>query len=796
MKGFCFLLLLFFLFNLASAQPAFDVQHYDIQLDISNVGSQSIQGCCTVQLKSETNGLWQITLDLLELTVDSVIINQTSAAFIYNDTLLMITLPQAFNQNDVAEIKICYHGQPVEDATWGGFYFSGNYAYNMGVGFTSDPHNFGKVWFPCVDNFTDRATFDFHITTASAHKAFCNGLLQSAITNPDSSVTWHWKMNQSIPTYLASVAVSAYTSLNYKYPSVSGDSVPVILAAQPADTAKLKSSFIHLPDAFAAFEESYGPHKFDRIGFVLVPFSSGAMEHATNICYSRALVTGGLEYETTMAHELSHHWWGDLVTCETAEDMWLNEGWAVYSENIFTEKVYGKENYKKSVRQNHKTVLQFTHIQDGGYRAVSGVPHDYTYGRTVYDKGADVAHTLRGYMGDSLFFTCIQSYLDAFKFNDARSNDFRDHLSQCSGIDLTSFFDNWVFNPGFPHFSVDSFFVTQNAGNHDITVFIRQRLKAAPEYYSNVPLELTFISEDFDSTTRAILFSGSCGIYHTTLDFEPAFIAVDMNEKISDAITDKFEYIGNTGNYNFEEALLTMNVTQISSEALVRVEHNWIAPDPMMTTVPGLHLSKERYWKVDGIIPNGFTASATISFDGTTSQSTGYLDNGLITNNEDSLLILYRSDLKTDWAIHPAFTVNTQGSTINKRGQITINNIGKGEYALGIWDHSRPVVDSQAVNSPCFALSTKDIYGESEELQFQVFPNPAKDSFYIVFEKPLQDDVKIRIFDLAGKMVQNFKIRQSETQIAISAEKLSESVYLVQASNINGWKLKKVVVVK
>ncbi|HXH17830.1 MAG TPA: M1 family aminopeptidase [Chitinophagales bacterium] len=786
---------LLFGISLSRSQQAVDVQHYDISLDISNIASQSIRGCCTVQLKSQTNNLQQLSLDLLEMTVDSILIDDVTASFTYNDTLLRISLPQTLNQNDTEDIQICYHGQPVGDATWGGFYFTGNYAYNMGVGFTSNPHNLGKAWFPCADNFTDRATYDFHITTVSSHKAFCNGLLQGTTTNPNGTITWHWKMPQTIPTYLASVAVSAYTSLHDTFRSISGDSVPVILAAQPADTGKLRSSFVHLPDAFAAFEQSYGQHRFVRVGYVLVPFSGGAMEHATNICYSRALITGGLEYETTMAHELSHHWWGNLVTCETAEDMWLNEGWAVYSENIFMEKVYGRASYKKSVRQNHKSVLQFTHIQDDGYRAVSGVPHDYTYGRTVYDKGADVAHTLRGYLGDSLFFACIQSYLDAFKFRHANSADFREHLSRCSGIDLNSFFDNWVFAPGFPHFSVDSFFVTSNDGSYDVTVFIRQRLKAAPEFFSSVPLELTFISENFDSAGRTILFSGRCGIYHATLGFEPAFVAIDIDEKISDAITDKFYRMSNTGNFDFEEALLTMNVTQLPSQAFVRVEHNWIAPDPFKTNVPGLHISKERYWKVDGIIPGGFTANATISFDGTPSLSTGYLDNGLISNSEDSLVILYRPDVKTEWAVHPSFTVNPQGSTANKRGRITIHNVAKGEYALGIWDHSRPVADSQVVSSPCFVLGTKAMDGEEEELQFQIFPNPANDSFYIEFAHPLLSDVKISVLNLSGKAIREVSLKPGESRLYISMKGWSRTTYLVTVTDANHeWVVKKVMV--
>jgi len=776
-----------------SAQPLYDIGHYAISLDISDVSSHRIQGCCTVQLKSNADGLEQITLDLLELTVDSVMINNAAAAFSYNDTVLNITLPQALHQNDVAGIRICYHGQPVEDATWGGFYFSGDYAYNMGVGFASNPHTLGKVWFPCVDNFTDKATFDFYITTHSLNKAFCNGLLKNVTTEPNGNLTWHWEMNEPIPAYLASVAVAPYAALYDNYVSITGNTIPVILAARASDTSRLKSSFIHLPDAFNIFEQSFGPYLFDRVGYVLVPFSGGAMEHATNISYASALVNGGLEYETTMAHEFSHHWWGDLVTCTTAEDMWLNEGWAVYSEKIFLEKLYGKNAYRKGVRANHMDVLQFAHIHDDGYRAVSGVPHDYTYGKTVYDKGADVAHTLRGYMGDSLFFTCIQSFLDAYKFGNASSENFRDYLTACSGINLNSFFDNWVFAPGFPHFSIDSFFVVQGANGYDVTVFIRQRLKAAPGLYSDVPVELTFLNED-DSITLSVMFSGDCGIYRTTLDFEPAFVALDMNEKISDAITDKFYHIGTAGTYDFEEAMMTLIVTGVPSEALVRVEHHWIAPDPKRDSIAGLHISDERYWKVDGLIPDGFAASARVAYDGTAGN--GYLDQRLITNSEDSLVILYRPDKQSDWELHPDFAINTQGSAANKRGQITINRIAKGEYALGIWDHHRPVADSQAASSPCFALGMENNYGERHELQFEIFPNPANDSFYIRFSKFLTKDVSVAVYDLAGKPVVNFIGRKGEDKLMISTKGWNKSGYLVTVSATSGQNAKKVVIVE
>ena len=113
------------------------------------------------------------------------------------------------------------------------------------------------------------------------------------------------------------------------------------------------------------------------------------MEHATNIAYPRyAIANGDKTSETLFAHELAHHWWGNTITCKTQEDMWLNEGWASYSERLFLEAVYGKKAYEDDIEANHHSVLQFAHVLDEAVLPVSGIGHANTYGRHVYDKGA------------------------------------------------------------------------------------------------------------------------------------------------------------------------------------------------------------------------------------------------------------------------------------------------------------------------------------------------------------------------------------------------------------------------
>ena len=445
-----------------------DILHYSINLDITDFENKQISGNTIVQLIPLKKSSSEIKLELLKMEIDSIFLfNEKLNSFKYDGKI--ITIPYNLKSSEgkcCTKINIYYHGQPVQDLAWGGFFFSDSSAYNIGVGMAADPHGFGRVWFPCSDSFTDKASYDFKITVPSKYKAVCSGKLEDVLKNNDGTKTYSWSLKQEVPTYLVSVAVAKYTIVEDLYKGIKRD-IPISLYVYPEDSANAVYSFKNLKKAMASFEKGYGEYVWDRVGYVEVPFTSGAMEHVCNIAYPEYAIDSTLMRETLMAHELSHHWFGNLVTCKTASDMWLNEGWASYSEALFKEDVHGKDAYKEYVRENHIKVLTQAHVMDNGYRAVSGVPHKYTYGKTVYDKGADVAYTLRGYMGDSLFFSSLTQYLKAFAYSSASSYDFQNSMSKYSGIDLTDFFDTWVFEKGFPHFSVASF-NTKNIKNNTV----------------------------------------------------------------------------------------------------------------------------------------------------------------------------------------------------------------------------------------------------------------------------------------------------------------------------------------
>lgn len=760
-----------------------DVLHYDIALDLVSFSPQNLSGTTTLSIVSKMANLAEIRLDLDNaFTVSEVLVNGNVAVFEQNGDLLGIALASPMGVGDTISVGVTYGGHP-PTASFGGFYFTNTHAYNLGVGIGIDPPVYGRSWFPCVDNFVERSTFSFAITTASNRKAFCNGLLQNVATNADGTKVWHWSLFQTIPTYLASVAVSDYATISYDVPSVTGALVPVQLGDRPADTADLHQSFVHLPDAFAGFEAAWGGYAFDRVGFVVVPFNGGAMEHATNIAYPQFGVDGQLTWEhRLMAHEFAHHWFGDLVTCETASDMWLNEGWASYNESYFLEHVYGKERYNTNIRETNASVLQFAHIQDGDYLPVANVPFEATYSTHVYSKGALVAHSLRGYMGDSLFFSCVKDYLDTFAFKNASTAQFRDFLSQCSGINLTDFFEDWAYSPGFAHFSIDSvysaFLPNSNVFNR---IHIRQRLYEAPHYYNNVPLWITFFDNELNPHSEQITVSGGCTSATVVLPFYPVYAAVDWDEKLCDATTDEHRIINTTGIQTFTTEKAEVNVTNLSGELLLHVAHHWVMPDRPDPALPNVRLSPNRYWSVGGYQTDNFAATLQLVYDGSSSSSSGYLDNQLITGTENNLKIAFRSNSGANWQLLPSsqYTINTGSSANDKRGTITINQLQFGEYALA---YTATTPDNlQTVIPACIATGLEPLPALQEVLQ--VAPNPTADSWTVTFA-PIVGIDRLVVTDLSGKTWRDLVVKGQQA-IVIPTTDLASGMYVLQAFSGN-----------
>ena len=730
---------------LAAAQDfrsdSIDIAHTAITMNATS--PPQIVASCHISFAPKVAGVPEIRLDLQGFIVDSVLLNGAQVPFTKTGSSLRIPFPNPLAPNVIAEVKIDYHGTPAADASgWGGVYSQGNYFFNLGVGFAADPHSFGRAWFPCFDNFVERSTFEFIITSPKSRPAYCNGLLLSEIEPAPNTITRHWELEQPISSYLACFASGPYVSWKRTY-----DSIPVEIAAAAADTNKVKNTFQHLPQAIACFQHWYGGHKWPKIGYSLVPFGSGAMEHATNIAIGQIFVDGSLNYETLWAHELSHHWWGDLATCSTAGDMWLNEGWAVFSEHLFTEWLYGQQKYRDAVRANFLEVLENAHVAEGGYRAVSGLPHDLTYGTHVYNKGAVVAHNLRGYLGDSLFRVGVRAALDATNFDDWSSTDFRDKLSAGTGQNMTDFFNDWVFAPGFPHFSIDSVQASPGPGSVSFfKIFVKQKLRGAPHFYQNVPLEFTFVNDNWERFQRTAVVSGENSEVTLPVPLQfivPKFIWVNTNQKLTLARAEKELVLKTTGSKNFAPTKMTFNVVALPDSALVRVEHHYVMPDATPNANPNGYLLTNRYWSIEADLPAGFESTASIFYDGR--GELDQLDTELFAQtspSEDSILLLYRPAPGVPWTEHSNYVVNKLTSATDKYGQIRILNVTPGQFTIA--KGVSTVAAHEVADEPLFVTAT---------------PNPASNMVRLKAEEPFY---KILIFSDRGETVREWTLAPTD----------------------------------
>ncbi|MFA9212813.1 MAG: M1 family aminopeptidase [Candidatus Methylacidiphilales bacterium] len=771
--GFITLFSLLFLvqtvFGQDNRNTQFDVLNYSIHLNIQNLSLKTIGGHNEITIQSLQNNLSTAWFDLAILKVDSIFLNNAQVGFTQNDSQVFVNLLTPVNKNDIIKLKIFYKGMPTKDASWGGFYFTGNYAFNMGVGFTVNPHNYGRAWFPCVDNFTERTTYDFHITTDSNYMAVCNGLPQPTTINSNNSLTWHWHLNQPIPTYLACVAVSTYTPIKFTYQG-KNKNFEVILAAQAKDTVKVKASMVNLNKALQFFEEKFTPYPFDRAGYVMVPFDGGAMEHATCITYPLFGVDGTLNYETLMAHELSHMWWGDMVTCENANEMWLNEGWASFCEALFLELMYNKQTYYADMNEKLLYVMRSAHIRDGGFLVLNQIPHKSTYGDHVYKKGALTVAALRYYMGDSAFYQACNSYLTKYKFQSSNSIQLRNEFQKFTVQNLTSFFNEWVFTAGSAALVASKYRIMPGNAANFVEITLRQHSRGNNITYSHIPFKITL----FNNKGETFIYTDSINTYEQQLlirvpyTFNPEFLLVNENNELPLARTYNLETIKGTGLKTFPDALLSLNVQQNTDSATILAEHYWVGASQYEVAPKGIRMSNYRFWNIDGYFEGNKTKGQIFfNYDGTTptNPSAGYLDYTLPFSNEDSLVLLYKAPGTNSWVLHTDNTKITGGSKTDKIGRFTTNKIEKGMYAIGVYDYKVGLKNT-----------TK------KETGFILYPNPTKHQINIEISEKLLNANAI-IYDMNGKEVQ--KVALSKSIQTINIEHLTKGIYYFNFENGN-----------
>ncbi len=685
----------------------FDIQHYTINLDVSHYSSYSISAATSIRFNSLMDNMNAIRFDLYNLTVDSVKWSGASSEFTYDGNILAIPFPMVMNTQDTSEVTVYYHGQPYQDPVWGGFYFQGNYIYNLGIGLSTIPPNFGRVWYPCFDSFVERATYEYHVKSSGNLRAHCQGTFMGEMVVAGDTVVRSFAMNQPIPTHLSAIAVADYVDVDYVHTGAFGD-VPVRLTGKPANIGAMQNVMVNVGAAIDALEYWYGPYIWERVGYVLT--TDGALEIPTNIAYPQFMVSESIiSNNNLLSHELGHLWWGDVVTPHIHNDMWLKEGPAEYSSHLLTEWLYGQEDFLDQVKTNHLDVLRNAHIDDNGFQPMSPMPDPVIYGTHTYYKGASVMHNLRGYLGDELFRVAMTEVQANHVFVDVTPEEFRDFLAEESGVPLDDFFEDQVFQPGFSVFVVDSFASELEGNQYLVDVHIQQKLRECPQFYQHVPLDLTFISEDNERAEFQIDASGQFTQIQLPCDFLPAMVVLNGRNRLNQARMDhEFMVYSDQSLYPILPYVdFRFSRENVVDSSLIRIEHIWAEPDQIPLGNGVFEISNTHYYLVDGLWDDADVYSGRINYNG--SQETD-LDYALYNNGEQQAILVYRSASSEPWEIYPYFSLGT-GSLTNGDGHFVIDTLLRGQYAFAngdIFAGLAPIPTDESLKLNCYPNPSND----------------------------------------------------------------------------------------
>jgi hypothetical protein len=467
----------------AAAQDDVDIQHYFLVLEFIPA-TRRVQGTVTVTAKSLVNGTQHLVLDLFSnMLVSTVKIGATALTFTRPGNLVDITLDRAYNIDETFAVQLAYSGVP--DSTGFGsisWQKSSSAAVGTAVSTLSEPDG-ARTWWPCKDRPDDKATVEEWWTVPSSWMATGNGTLIGTVVNGGTGKTqYKWKPHDPLTTYLVSVSATAYATFSQTYTTLTGTSMPVDHFVYPEHLSAAQVSFSQLPAMIAFYAQKFGEYPFVEDKYGMSEFSwGGAMEHSTNTSYGTALVNGGHNYDFVMAHELSHQWWGDTVSPQTWADVWLNEGFATYSESLWAENIGGPAQY-----QSYTNSYWRSSFTGSVYNPVD------LFGATVYDKGGWVQHMLRHVVGDANFFAALRDWYANHTDGNGNTAQYQATQEARYGGSLDWFFQQWVYGTGQPRYEYG--WTTANLGNGTYRTYVRVRQTQTPATVFTMPIDVTLLT--------------------------------------------------------------------------------------------------------------------------------------------------------------------------------------------------------------------------------------------------------------------------------------------------------------
>ena len=461
----------------------YDVKYWNLELDVTDIAGQTITGKVTMTSQAVVDGVTNVEYNFLDnMDVDSVKAGGQTVSFSHSNDILNITMDRTYDEGEYFTTIVYYNGQP-QASGFGSFTWDSHNGQPL-VTSLSEPEG-ARDWWPCKDEPHDKAdTSDIYITVPDNLVATSNGVLVSNIDNGDGTRTFHWHNHYPITTYLVCASISNYQDFTDWYVTADNDSMPVTNYVFPDLYNQAVIDLSITPSAIAFYASKFGEYPFieEKYGHTLFPWG-GAMEHQCNTSYGYMLIRGDHAYDYILVHELSHMWFGDMITTDTWPNIWMNEGFASYCEALWAENLGGFSAYRSYMNSSNYVTDPSGPIYD---------PEVLFSGNTVYNKGSWVLHMLRGVMGDSAFFEGMYAYANdpRYMYGTITTEEFRDVMEQYYGADLNWYFDEWVWGMNRPFYRYS--WMTEDIGNGQYEVFLhidQAQNSPAPEVFT-MPIKM------------------------------------------------------------------------------------------------------------------------------------------------------------------------------------------------------------------------------------------------------------------------------------------------------------------
>ena len=480
-------------------------------------------------------------MDLHEVALLNNDNTKSSLVYAYADDLIRIKLDRSYKKEENFSIYIRYTAKPEELKQGGsraiqndkGFYFinaDGKNPDKPKEFWTQGETESNSGWFPTIESPDQRMTQEIYLTVDTAFETLSNGLLLSTQINGDGTKTDYWKQSLPNAPYLTMVAAGDFAIIKDRWRNIE---VNYYVDKPYEKYARL--IFGNTPEMLEFFSKKlnmdYVWEKYSQI--VVHDYVSGAMENTTAVVHGTNMLEDARElmdynYEDYISHELFHHWFGNLVTCESWSNLTLNEGFANYSEYLWREYKYGRDDADYSNQGEQSAYLLYTAKNDPTLIRYDYEDREDMYDVVSYQKGGRVLHMLRKYVGDDAFYAALKLYLDARRFNTAEIADLRMAFEHVTGEDLNWFFDQWFLKAGRPTLEIS---YNWDEVSMQETILLEQTQDFSKNPLYRIPLDIDIYAKGKVERKKIVLDSAKQEFVFT-LSAKPDLVNVDAEKML------------------------------------------------------------------------------------------------------------------------------------------------------------------------------------------------------------------------------------------------------------------------